>query len=301
MKSLSPSQIQALQAVIERLSAEDSNRLASIIGRAEQVAVEAGPHWDFELSAKRVNEVIGTSHDDTKTHDLRRAMIAQWALGLPDRYAPLNLPEQVLRLYPDWIDYLVDFLNSDAKSYDQDYWAKDVRFALALSVPSSQSHVIDTSSPLGPRQIVKHGLEGRGFNSLIQWVGTRGWRPWLEAHTEARHLSEFSPEGWDKTWAAGAAFLKTHPDYAGMLGSSWFYDPPLETISPRLAYLRKTPMANGAFLVHQGPGLIHSQRASASSPTRKALIDSGEYVPSSWIVAWPRKALIRWAENSGLI
>lgn len=301
MKSLTPQQIQALHGVIERLNSQDSDRLVAIIDQAEEAAIIARPHWDFELAAKAVDEVIGTAFDDTATYDLRRAMIARWALDLPDRYGQMNLPRQVQELYPDWIDYLIDFLNGDATAYDQDYWAKDVRFALALSVPASQSHVIDTSSPLGPRQIVRHGMEGRGFNSLFQWIGTRGWRPWLEAHTEARHLSDFNPVGWDKTWAAGAAFLKTHPAYAGMLGSSWFYDPPLETISPRLAYLRKTPLANGAFLVHQGPGDIHSERASASSPTRRAMIEKGEYVPSSWIVAWPRKALIKWAEVQGLI
>ncbi len=301
MKSLTTQQTHALHGVIERLKGGDKDRLVTIIESAEGAAVKAGPHWDFELSAKAVDAVIGTSHDDAATHDLRRAMIARWALDLPDRYATMNLPRQVLELYPDWIDYLIAFLNGETTAYDQDYWAKDVRFALALSVPGSQSHVIDTSSPLGPRQIVRHGMEGRGFGSLLRWVGTGGWRPWLEAHTEARHLSDFSPEGWDKTWAAGAAFLKTHPDYAGMLGSSWFYDPPLETISPRLAYLRKTPVANGAFLVHQGPGDIHSERASASSPTRRAMIEKGEYVPSSWIVAWPRKALIKWAEDQGLI
>ena len=82
-----------------------------------------------------------------------------------------------------------------------------------------------------------------------------------------------------------------------MIGSSWFYDPPLETISPRLAYLRLNPLKGGAFIIHQGPAPIHSERASASSPTRKALIESGEYTPSSWLVAWPRATLIPWAEQ----
>lgn len=301
MKSLTTHQTHALQGVIERLNSEQSDRLVAIIDLAEELAIAAGPHWDFELAAKAVDEVIGTAYDDEATHKLRRAMIARWAIELPARYKPLNLPRQVLELYPVWIDALIDFLNNDARVYDRDYWAKDVRFSLALSVPGSLTHVIDTSSPLGPRQVLQHALDGRGHDSMVKWIGTRGWRPWLEAHTESRSLSEFTPEGWDKTWAAGAAFLKTHPQYAGMLGSSWFYDPPLETISPRLAYLRKTPIANGAFLVHQGPGEIHSERAGASSPTRREMIEKGEYLPRSWIVAWPRKALIKWAEEQGRI
>ena len=77
-----------------------------------------------------------------------------------------------------------------------------------------------------------------------------------------------------------------------MIGSSWFYDPPLETISPRLAYLRLNPLKGGAFIIHQGPAPIHSERASATSPTREAMIESGEYTPSSWLVAWPKSTLI---------
>jgi hypothetical protein len=81
-----------------------------------------------------------------------------------------------------------------------------------------------------------------------------------------------------------------------MIGSSWFYDPPLETISPRLAYLRVNPLKGGAFIIHQGPAPIHSERCGATSPTRRAMIESGEYLPRSWLVAWPKSTLIPWAE-----
>ncbi len=81
-----------------------------------------------------------------------------------------------------------------------------------------------------------------------------------------------------------------------MIGSSWFYDPPLTEISPRLAHLRLNPLKGGAFLVHQGPGEIHTERAATASASRKALIDSGEYVARSWLMVWPRKQLIAWAD-----
>ena len=76
-----------------------------------------------------------------------------------------------------------------------------------------------------------------------------------------------------------------------MIGSSWFYDPPLEQISPRLAYLRLNPTRNGAFMIHQGPGDVHTERAAASPGSRRALIEKGEYLPRCWIVAWPRAPL----------
>ena len=128
-------------------------------------------------------------------------------------------------------------------------------------------------------------------------LGSDGaWTPWLEVHTESRELSDFNEAGWDRAWATAAEICKRRPEMAGMLGSSWFYDPPLEQISPRLAYLRLNPLKHGAFMIHQGPGDIHTQRAATSSPTRAALIEKGEYTARSWIVAWPRAALIRWAD-----
>ncbi len=191
---------------------------------------------------------------------------------------------------------MADFLTEAADPYDRDFWAKDVRLSLALSVPGARTQMIDLSSPLGPGQVLRHAREGWGWSVIPAYAAAQAWKPWLEVHTESRELSDFNAAGWDRAWATAAEILKTRPDMAGMLGSSWFYDPPLETISPRLAYLRLNPLQHGAFMVHQGPGDIHTERAATSSPTRKALIEEGKYTARSWIMAWPRAALIRWAD-----
>ena len=80
-----------------------------------------------------------------------------------------------------------------------------------------------------------------------------------------------------------------------MAGTSWFYDPALPAISPRLAYLQSTPLANGAHLVRHGPGADHTARATETSPTRKALVASGSYVPIAGTIMWPRSDLLSWA------
>ena len=98
-------------------------------------------------------------------------------------------------------------------------------------------------------------------------------------------------------WATAAELCRARPELAGMIGSSWFYDPPLTEISPRLAHLRLNPLNGGAFMVHQGPAPIHTERAGTASPSRKALIDSGEYTARSWLMIWPRKELIAWADR----
>ena len=297
METLSHSQVAAFNAVRACLTAEERARVDIASVEAVEPAMTAAPHWNFDLPAHAADQALGPDATDA----MRRALVATWALELPGRAKEAALPGEVMELYPYWLDRMAEFLTAAADSdarYDADHWAKDVRMALVLSVPGALTQTIDLSSPMGPGQVVRNGREGHGWGQLIHYVRAQGWKkPWLEVHTESRQLADFNEAGWDRAWATAAAICKTRPELAGMIGSSWFYDPPLETISPRLTYLRLNPLKGGAFIIHQGPAPIHSERASASSPTRKALIESGEYTPSSWLVAWPRSTLIPWAEQ----
>ena len=296
METLSRSHIAAFEAVLNRIPAEDRARIHALKAAAASAAEASAPHWDFDQPGHRAEEALAAAFGTALTDAHRRALIAVWALEMPARVPAADLPPAVLELYPEWIQRLADFLTAAADPYDRDYWAKDVRISLVLSVPGARTQMIDLSSPMGPGQVLRHAREGWGWSVIPAYAAAQAWKPWLEVHTEARELSDFNEAGWDRAWATAAEICKRRPEMAGMLGSSWFYDPPLELISPRLAYLRVNPLKNGAFLLHQGPGEIHTQRAATSSPTRAALIEKGEYTARSWIVAWPRAALIKWAD-----
>ncbi|MBB5659845.1 hypothetical protein [Brevundimonas halotolerans] len=296
MKTLIPDLIARFDAVRARVSEADRALLAALADDAAAAAAASAPHWDFDQPGHRVEEALCAAFGTRLSDDHRRAMIAHYALDLPARIAAERLPQASLELYPEWIGRMADFLTEAANPYERDFWAKDVRLSLALSVPGARTQMIDLSSPMGPGQVLRHAREGWGWSVIPAYAAAQAWKPWLEVHTESRELSDFNEAGWDRAWATAAEILKTRPEMAGMLGSSWFYDPPLEQISPRLAYLRLNPLKHGAFMVHQGPGEIHTERAATSSPTRKALIEEGQYSARSWIVAWPRAALIRWAE-----
>lgn len=297
MNSLSPAWIAAFEAVLNKIPADDRTRIATLAPSAAEAATASAPHWDFDQPGHRAEEALAAAFGPALTDDHRRALIAHWALEMPGRIVAADLPQASLELYPEWIGRLADFLTTVADPYDRDFWAKDVRISLVLSVPGARTQMIDLSSPLGPGQVLRHAREGWGWSVIPSYIAAQSWKPWLEVHTESRELSDFNEAGWDRAWATAAEICKRRPQMAGMLGSSWFYDPPLEQISPRLAYLRVNPLKHGAFLLHQGPGEIHTQRAATSSPTRAALIEKGEYTARSWIVAWPRAALIRWADS----
>ncbi len=297
MNSLTPAWIAAFEAVLNKVPAEDRARIVALAPAAAEAATASAPHWDFDQPGHRAEEALAAALGSALTDDHRRALIARWALEMPSRIAAADLPQASLELYPEWIGRLADFLTTAADPYDRDFWAKDVRISLVLSVPGARTQMIDLSSPMGPGQVLRHAREGWGWSVIPSYIAAQSWKPWLEVHTESRELSDFNEPGWDRAWATAAEICKRRPQMAGMLGSSWFYDPPLEQISPRLAYLRVNPLKHGAFLLHQGPGEIHTQRAATSSPTRAALIEKGEYTARSWIVAWPRAALIRWADS----
>lgn len=292
---MQPSPHQAVfEAVLVRLAPQDRARVDALAASAAAKAAEAAPHWDFEMPAKAVDALLGPETSD----DVRRGLVAAWMLQLPGRVATLDLPAAVTALYPYWIEQVAGFLDKAEGDYDFDHWSKDVRFSLALSVPGAKSQVIDLSSPLGPKQMVQHALQGRGVQPLVRYLAAGAKRePWLEVHTESRWLRGFNEEGWNDAWATAAELCRARPELAGMIGSSWFYDPPLTEISPRLAHLRLNPLNGGAFMVHQGPGEIHTLRAGTASASRKALIDSGEYTARSWLMVWPRKELIAWADR----
>ena len=296
METLSPAQIAAFEAVLAKVSSEDRARLHALSGPAATAAAASAPHWDFDQPSHRAEEALREAFGDTLTDNHRRALIALWALETPVRLPAAEMPEAVLELWPEWVGRMADFLTAAADPYDRDFWAKDVRLSLVLSVPGARTQMIDLASPMGPGQVLRHAREGWGWSVIPAYAAAQAWKPWLEVHTESRELGDFNEAGWDRAWATAAEILKRRPEMAGMLGSSWFYDPPLETISPRLAYLRLNPLKHGAFLVHQGPGEIHTQRAATSSPTRAAMIESGDYTARSWLMAWPRAALIRWAD-----
>lgn len=294
MDFLTPAHIEAFQAIRNRLSDADRDRVDAASVEALDPAKAAAIHWNVELPAHAADAALGPDATD----DMRRALIATWALEMPDRVAAENLPVEVLELYPWWMDRLSGFLTAAEGGYDRDHWAKDVRLVLVLSVPGGRSQILDLWSRIGPREVLRSGLEGHGWGPVFAYLKAQGWRRiWLQNHTESRHTQDFNEAGWDRTWVTSAAICKARPEIAGMMGASWFYDPQLETISPRLAYLRLNPVNGGALMFHQGPGDIHSERSGATSPTRRALIESGEYVPRSWLLAWPRSTLIPWAER----
>jgi hypothetical protein len=124
---------------------------------------------------------------------------------------------------------------------------------------------------------------------------TGGNRHWYQVHTHLSELEEFNPEGWKTCCLRLAGMLELNPNIRGMWGGSWFYDPALETVSPRLTYLRKIPQRNGAMLFYSNVEIDGG--ALSKSETRRKAYAAGTYLPKAYVVIWPRQAMLAWARS----
>jgi hypothetical protein len=271
------------------------NEILSNLSQYERMA-------DFRMPVKKVEAVFlkhVAHHFQQDQIMLKRALVAKLALKLPGIVKRMNLPPSILELYPDAFGRLADFLqNIGHDPYDStsDFFCKDIRFVLGLSVPCC-AQIVDMHSMFYFRTLVLSCLRSKDVSAIKRYFLIEGYRAWFQIHTESRYLDEFNEHGWDRCYLRVAELLKRKKDITGMVGTSWFYDPQLLKISPRLAYLQSCPQERGAFFLRHGSEQSDIAMAIKTSETRRRLYQEGKYIPVCYSMLWPRKELIAWAEQ----
>jgi len=168
----------------------------------------------------------------------------------------------------------------------QDLFMKDLALCSGRLVPAG-AQVLETHSRVPKRTSLRTVL----FTALR----AGGFYPWFQIHTSDKSLKEFTPDGWNRCYLRLAHLLELNPDIHGVFGSSWFYDPALREISPRLAYLRQTPEAHGAHFCFLSHDTASMELATSKSATRKALVEAGKYLPAKHLMLWRRQDLLAFA------
>lgn len=170
----------------------------------------------------------------------------------------------------------------------RDSYMKDLGI-VRLSVLAAVGQLIYPFAGIWRSKVLKGGPK-----AIWQVYGRCGGaRPYLEIHTHDPMAADyFNPTGWEETYRLTAKVFRSFPEAKGMLGTSWFYDPQIETISPRLAYLRQVPGSKGAFFLPTGPNPSSIALATATSPTRRKLYEEGKYVPNPHALLWSKKDIL---------
>lgn len=227
--------------------------------------------------------------------ELSRALIAWLGDDVVARTQARGVTPRMIERTADWRRWLLNFLAGelpDDYAFPSDFFVKDYRFVTALTVPCG-AQVVDLEDRIGPKTALLLARQSGVGEALRSYQSN-----WFRVHTESRYLEEFNESGWTECYREVTELLKLHPHIRGMAATSWFYDPQLTEISPRLAYLPELPVRNGARQIAHGTTGFEIKSATATSPTRRKLYEQGRYMPVCYSVLWHREDMIRWSESA---
>jgi len=175
---------------------------------------------------------------------------------------------------------------------DDVYW-KDLAIARQHMFPAG-AQIVEAYSGFGLMQgLSLDPLQVFNFLKLITRCGGR--TGYYQIHTHIPDLDQFNKQGWIDCFLRIAAMLRINKHIKGIFGGSWFYDPQLVEVSPHLTYLQAIPIHNGAFRFYLGRD--RTGNAFSTSKKRVELYNGGQYTPKSYLMVWPRSALLKWAAN----
>lgn len=209
-----------------------------------------------------------------------------------------SLPESVQILIQSWYRRVIEDFDSNNYtyySYKNDAFLKDLGVCSQRLIPIGGAWVVEVSG-ISRRFLMKLSLKG-WLCSFFFFLKLRGFRPFYQIHTVFNLTHRFTEKEREKGYYNIALLLEQNRQIKGMFASSWLYDPELGKVSPRLKYLVKTPIANGARCFLVGPSQADTNGALLKSRTRRRLYAQGKYIPTAYIKIWPRRDLIHWARN----
>jgi hypothetical protein len=223
------------------------------------------------------------------SHAARKTLASAGFARLP----PLVAKHQARHLAR--IAHDVDF-TSEWLDLDHDLYQKEIGLA-TLRLYAAGAQLVDVRCGV-PRSLVYRGGFLAGLDALSHFLKLGGFKPYFQIHTHTFNLDQFNERGWNDCYLCCAELYDLHPEVLGVFGSSWYYDPAIETISPRLSYLRSVPINGGARTYFMAKGGDAIDNALATSPTRRQLYKANKYEPTNYLLVWGKSRQIAWAARA---
>lgn len=279
-----------------RLSKMLDDALACICAK-EEGAKRSG----YRQLPPAIERLIGAS-SATTPNPARLAKRALLALSFthPRDLRTVALPDSILPLYVRELRRILEAIRDEGRDIDlaEDRWRKNLAILDGRLIPVG-AEFADVGSGLPRNTLLRDSVATRLRVLRCVMTQTHGFKPMLELHAHPDSLDDFNPAGWLQSYKRLAEILAINPEYKGVIASSWFRDPILTRISPRLSYLREYPESYGALMVRLGEDRDGSSGALARSPTRRSLFEQGGYVPVIYLMIWPREKMLAWARGLG--
>ncbi|MBJ6727562.1 hypothetical protein [Geomesophilobacter sediminis] len=220
---------------------------------------------------------------------------------LPERFLAHPLPAPCLEGVLEQLQRIVSGLTGDSPrpmSLEHDLFLKDLGICRLEMVPGGAA-LIEKYAAIPRSLAFRHGLRQMLQVTKMALQHRGRIAPYLALHLHTPMLRSFNESGWERCYRLAAELLSLHPEYRGLIGSSWFYDPAVEKITPTLSYLRRFPLQGGAFFLRVGssPADIDLATRRDLSGNRVKLYQEGKYLPTSYLLVWPRAQLLSWAQR----
>ncbi|WP_374261316.1 hypothetical protein [Zoogloea sp.] len=241
---------------------------------------------------------VSAAHGPEGARTFLRAALAQGAADLVESGRLDALPPRILHYQLKHLARIAGATaaNADWMDIERDLFHKDFGL-VTLRLFAAAAQLLDIRCGI-PRSILftEGALASVRKGQAIMGMG--GFKPYVQIHTHLSDLDDFNEEGWNACYRCCAELYERMPQLLGMFGASWFYDPALDEISPRLAYLRKIPEDGGAHLFYVSSGGSQIDNATSTSPSRRKLYEEGKYMPKSYMLAWGRREQMAWAKRN---
>lgn len=163
------------------------------------------------------------------------------------------------------------------------------------------AELVESGCSLNLRWLLQKREMAQSIRALMH-VGfsVRGTTPVLASHFDKRRPEAFSPEGYRQLYLTIARLLREMPDHLGFLSSSWWHDPAVGRISPKLSFLNSLPLSGGARIYRIGTDETAVSTALRLSKERKEAYRKGIYHPTYYHLIWARRRLLNWADAQKL-
>jgi hypothetical protein len=260
-----------------------------------------------KLSQLKQAQKLRRAHEQIKSQYGTHALAIYLKLALCsfisdslERMSREKLPDEIKDLYHEWFEWVLedflqkpdDYYNPGCKSF-----ALDVMICSLRSIPVGGAWIVEIRS-IGRRPFFAGGVKQLFSYLYFIIFKAHGFSPYVTTHTAERTLHLFNEHEMNLVYLRIVELMKLNPKIKGFYRRSWFLDPNLEDISPKLGYLRKVPLQNGAKLFVAGTKEGDIKNALAVSRTRRRLYKEGKYLPTGYTVIWPRKEFLLFGTNN---
>jgi len=284
----------------QRLTAVSEALFANHAGLAG--AIDAAPYAAFEAAHRDLPPV----HCYRVVPNAARAMLASvpdrlrapWLCGLLiDRIAIFEKTLAQTRLaaefayhYRDSFHRILDQIdrNPGVGDIGSDAFMKDLWLTRGVMIPAYAS-ILWPRSGLSIRAVLRGGLPA--IYKVMRHCG--GWRPMLEGHThDSMARAYWNEAGWRETMRLCALTMLAMPAVRGSFGVTWYYDPAVLDITPKLGFTHRLQLDHGAFRFCIGSSEAAIGHALAANAARRNRYREGKYLPTDYAIVWSRRALI---------